>query len=128
MTIFKLFKTPNNKYKLRNATKQSHTTDESFLYNIKDTIPLVERVGFFIYNGLDVKVDITPIYNVFNNEQFPDAEGTTQTVSAGQSISIPIPRDHLYIYYIGLEFQAQTTPTKGYMEGFAIIEYNYTTR
>jgi hypothetical protein len=126
MTTLKLFTVTNNEFELRDTLVHSYRTKDIHLINILQPIPAVEHIGFYLYNNTNESISVLPIFNVFPDESMPDVISTTTAIPAGKSQFINISPDYLIANFFSIEISASTAPTKGYVTGFAIVNYNYT--
>jgi hypothetical protein len=132
MATVKLFPFPDNRLNnIVSGATYTYRTGSVYLLNIMDTIPHIEQIGIFLYNASPYDVTITPIMNVFPNQMFPDAPlSTTLTVNTGTSGLLAIPSDEIATNFISISITAGTTQNTigtNYLEGFATINYAYTT-
>lgn len=127
MTTLKLFTAQNNQLILSDTSIHSYRTKDINLLQIGQSIPAVLQVGFYIYNNTNVAIDATPVLNVFGNKSLPDVFLTTTAIPANTAAFIPISSEYFIANYFSVNIQASATP-KGYVTGFAIINYNYTIR
>lgn len=128
MATLQLFTSVNNKLVLSKTTTYSYRTKDIYLITILDTIPATLSVGFYIYNATNVNITVTPLLNVFPDASLPDVLlTTTATIDANTAQFITIPSQYLTANYVSVNIKPTASAT-GYVTGFAIVNYNYTTK
>ncbi len=128
MATLIMFSGNNNQLLLRDTKTHNYfTTKDIYAIDKHDTIPAVLSLGYYVYNGTNQAITVTPIVNVFDTGLYPDVLLPSTTVSSMASGYINLPSAYFSANYTSINIAASTAPTTGFITAFCTINYEYTT-
>ncbi len=116
MVLIKIFH--NNTLVIKDTQVHSNTTGDVALLNTNNVIPPIRDFSYFIQNALNTSI-IVNVRNYITNTLYTIT--STETIPKNSSYFF---RDVPITPFSSLDISAVSIPT-GYVTGYAIINYNY---